>query len=155
MQELALIQPGRSAEKEFAQEAAAVGLRRDSRSGCRMRAAGYRVARGVLRTARMLKMWRKRRCCVRTGGSNACGIARGFARGSCVSHSGLQSIEHALRSGAKCAKRFGRDRRLGLDRRHRGQQRISSASRPRMEELSEKHRLVLLLAAMEGIRSKK
>jgi RNA polymerase sigma-70 factor, ECF subfamily len=50
MQELVLIQPGRTAEKEFAQEAAAAALRREFEE--RLAECGslaYRVARGVLR----------------------------------------------------------------------------------------------------------
>ena len=50
MQELVLIQPSRSAEKEFAQEAAQAALRREFEE--RLAECGplaYRVARGVLR----------------------------------------------------------------------------------------------------------
>jgi RNA polymerase sigma-70 factor, ECF subfamily len=50
MQELVLIQPGRTAEKEFAQEAATAALRREFEE--RLAECGslaYRVARGVLR----------------------------------------------------------------------------------------------------------
>jgi len=77
MQELALIQPGRSAEKEFAQEAAAVGLRREFEE--RLPNAGrWPIASraACCATARMLKMWRKRRCCVRTGGRTLADRAR-------------------------------------------------------------------------------
>src|SRR5271163_3111329 len=52
MQELVLIQPGRSVEKEFAQEAAAAVLRREFEE--RLAECGplaYRVARGVLRNS--------------------------------------------------------------------------------------------------------
>ena len=52
MQELVLIQPGRAAEKEFAQEAAQAALRREFEE--RLAECGplaYRVARGVLRNS--------------------------------------------------------------------------------------------------------
>src|SRR5580704_2619817 len=52
MQELVLIQPGRAAEKEFAQEAAQAALRHEFEE--RLEDCGplaYRVARGVLRNS--------------------------------------------------------------------------------------------------------
>jgi RNA polymerase sigma-70 factor, ECF subfamily len=152
MQELVLIQPSRTAEKELAQEAAAAALRRAFEE--RLAECGplaYRVARGVLRNS-----------------ADAEDVAQ-------------EALLRAYRRFERLRDR-GRFRawlvritfRLALDRARSSKRRevretMWSRSAPRpstedlaassefqehldcaMEELPDKHRLVLLLAAMRG-----
>jgi RNA polymerase sigma-70 factor, ECF subfamily len=152
MQELALIQPGRSAEKEFAQEAAAVALRREFEE--RLAECGplaYRVARGVLRNS-----------------ADAEDVAQ---EASLRAYRRFERLRDRARFRAwlvRIAFRLAIDRTRSSKRREVRETLWSrSATRPStediaansefqahldraMEELPEKHRLVLLLAAMEG-----
>jgi RNA polymerase sigma-70 factor (ECF subfamily) len=152
MQELALIQPGRSAEKEFAQEAAAVGLRREFEE--RLAECGplaYRVARGVLRNnadaedvaqEALLRAYRRferlrdrarfRAWLVRIAFRLAIDRTRSSKRREVRETLWSRSAQRTSTEDIAANSEF----QAHLDR--------------AMEELPEKHRLVLLLAAMEG-----
>src|ERR1700726_4770706 len=152
MQELALIQPGRSAENEFAQEAAAVGLRREFEE--RLAECGplaYRVARGVLRNGAdaedvaqeaLLRAYRRferlrdrtrfRAWLVRIAFRLAIDRARSSKRREVRETLWSQSPPRPSTEDLAAASEF----QAHLDR--------------AMDELPEKHRLVLLLAAMQG-----
>ncbi len=152
MQELVLIQPGRIAEKEFAHEAAAAALRREFEE--RLAECGplaYRVARGVLRNSADAEDVAQE------------AILRAYRR--------FERLRERSRFRAwlvRIAFRLAIDRTRSLKRRE-VRETLWSQSAPRpstedlaatsefqahlesaMEELPEKQRLVLLLAAMEG-----
>ncbi len=152
MQELVLIQPGRNAEKEFAQEAAAAALRREFED--RLAECGplaYRVARSVLRNSADAEDVAQE------------AILRAYRR--------FERLRDRTRFRAwlvRIAFRLAIDRARSSKRREL-RETLWSQSAPRpstedlaatsefqghlehaMEELSEKHRLVLLLAAMQG-----
>ena len=152
MQELVLIQPVRAAEKEFAQEAAQAALRREFEE--RLAECGplaYRVARGVLRN--------------NTDAEDVAqeALLRAYRR-----------FEHLRDRGRFRAWLVRITFRLAIDRvrsskRREVRETLWSETSPRpstedlaaasefqahldraVEELPEKHRLVLLLAAIEG-----
>src|SRR5271168_4926127 len=152
MQELVLIQPGRTAEKEFAQEAAAAALRCEFEE--RLAECGplaYRVARGVLRNSADAEDVAQE------------AILRAYRR--------FNRLRDRARFRAwlvRIAFRLAIDRTRSSKRRE-VRETLWSRSAPRpstedivansefqthleraMEELPEKHRLVLLLAAMQG-----
>ncbi|HXC42194.1 MAG TPA: sigma-70 family RNA polymerase sigma factor [Candidatus Dormibacteraeota bacterium] len=152
MQELVLIQPGRTAEKEFAQEAAAAALRREFEE--RLAECGplaYRVARGVLRNSAdaedvaqeaLLRAYRRferlrdrtrfRAWLVRIAFRLAIDRARSSKRREVRETLWSQSVPRPSTEDVAATSEF----QAHLDR--------------AMEELPEKHRLVLLLAAMQG-----
>jgi RNA polymerase sigma-70 factor, ECF subfamily len=152
MQELVLIQPGRTAEKKFAREAQQAALRREFEE--RLAECGplaYRVARGVLRNSAdavdvaqeaLLRAYRRfERLRDRTR-----------FRGWLVRISFRLAIDR-LRS----AKRREARETLWLQSEPQPSTEDSAANGEfqahlarAMEELPDKHRLVLLLAAMEG-----
>ena len=152
MQELVLIQPSRTAEDEFAQEKAQLALRREFED--RLRDCGplaFRVARGVLRNS-----------------ADAEDVAQEALLRA------YRCFQH-LRDGARFRGWLARIAfRLAIDRARSSKRRevretLWSQAAPRpstedlaassefqkhleraMDELPEKHRLVLLLAAIEG-----
>src|SRR5580704_14430678 len=152
MQELALIQPGRSAEKEFAQEAAAVALRREFEE--RLAECGpltYRVARGVLRNSAdaedvaqeaLLRAYRRferlrdrarfREWLVRITFRLSIDRVRSSKRRDVRETLWSQAAPRPSTEDLAATSEF----QVHLDR--------------AMDELPEKHRLVLLLAAMQG-----
>jgi len=152
MQELVLIQPGRTVEKEFAQEAAAVALRREFEE--RLAECGplaYRVARGVLRNSAdaedvaqeaLLRAYRRferlrdrtrfRAWLVRIAFRLAIDRARSSKRREVRETLWSRSEPPPSTEDLAASSEF--------------QEHLDRA----MEELPEKHRLVLLLAAMQG-----
>jgi RNA polymerase sigma-70 factor (ECF subfamily) len=152
MQELVLIQPGRTAEKQFAQEAAAAALRREFEE--RLAECGplaYRVARGVLRNSAdaedvaqeaLLRAYRRferlrdrtrfRGWLVRIAFRLAIDKTRSAKRREVRETLWSQTAPTASTEDVAASSEF--------------QQHLERA----MDELPEKHRLVLLLAAMEG-----
>lgn len=152
MQELVLIQPGRTAEKDLAQDAAAMELRREFEE--RLAECGplaYRVARGVLRNsadaddvaqdallrayrrfARLRDRGRFRAWLVRIAFRLALDRARSSKRREARETLWSRESPKASTEDVAASREF--------------QAHLESA----MEELAEKHRLVLLLAAMEG-----
>jgi RNA polymerase sigma-70 factor (ECF subfamily) len=152
MQELVLIQPGRTAEKEFAQEAAAAALRREFEE--RLAECGplaYRVARGVLRNSAdaedvaqeaLLRAYRRferlrdrtrfRAWLVRIAFRLAIDRTRSSKRREARENLWPQSARVPSTEDQAASSEF--------------QEHLERA----MGELPEKHRLVLLLAAMQG-----
>jgi RNA polymerase sigma-70 factor (ECF subfamily) len=152
MQELVLIQPGRTAEKEFVQEAAAAALRREFEE--RLAECGplaYRVARGVLRNSAdaedvaqeaLLRAYRRferlrdrtkfRAWLVRIAFRLAIDRTRSSKRREVRENLWPQSVPVPSTEDQAAASEF--------------QEHLARA----MGELPEKHRLVLLLAAMQG-----
>jgi RNA polymerase sigma-70 factor, ECF subfamily len=152
MQELVLIQPGRTAEKEFVQEAAQAALRREFEE--RLAECGplaYRVARGVLRNSAeaedvaqeaLLRAYRRferlrdrtrfRAWLVRIAFRLAIDRARSSKRREVRETLWSQPTPRPSTEDVAASSEF--------------QKHLECA----MEELSEKHRLVLLLAAMQG-----
>jgi RNA polymerase sigma-70 factor, ECF subfamily len=152
MQELVLIQPGRTAEKEFAQEAAAAALRRAFEA--RLAECGslaYRVARGVLRNnaeaedvaqEALLRAYRRferlrdrtrfRAWLVRITFRLAIDRARSSKRREVRETLWSQSAPRPSTEDLVATSEF--------------QEHLDRA----IEELPEKQRLVLLLAAMQG-----
>jgi RNA polymerase sigma-70 factor (ECF subfamily) len=152
MQELVLIQPGRTAEKEFANEAAQTALRREFEE--RLSECGplaYRVARGVLRNSAdaedvaqeaLLRAYRRferlrdrgrfRAWLVRIAFRLAIDRTRSSKRREVRETLWSQAAPRASTEDIAATSEF----RAHLDR--------------AMDELPEKQRLVLLLAAMEG-----
>src|SRR5277367_6569847 len=152
MQELVLIQPGRTAEKEFAQDEAAIALRREFEE--RLAECGplaYRVARGVLRNSadaedvaqealvrayrrfdRLRDRTRFRGWLVRIAFRLAIDRARSSKRREVRETLWSQSAPRPSTEDLAATSEF---------REH-----LARA----MEELPERHRLVLLLAAMQG-----
>lgn len=152
MQELVLIQPGRTAEEEFAHEAAAAALRREFEE--RLAECGplaYRVARGVLRSD--------------TDAEDVAqeALLRAYRR--------FEHLRDRRRFRAwlvRIAFRLAIDRTRSAKRRE-ARETLWSRSAPRsstedqaatsefqehldraMDELPDKHRLVVMLAAMQG-----
>lgn len=152
MQELALIPPGRTAENDFAHDAAAMELRREFEE--RLAECGplaYRVARGVLRNsadaedvaqeslmraykrfARLRDRGRFRAWLVRIAFRLALDRARSSKRREMRETLWSREAPKASTEDVAASREF--------------QAHLESA----MDELAEKHRLVLLLAAMEG-----
>lgn len=152
MQELVLIQPGRTAEKDFAHDAAAMELRREFEE--RLAECGplaYRVARGVLRNSAdaedvaqeaLLRAYRR------------------FSRLRDRSRFRAWLVRIAFRLAldrARSSKRRGARETLWSRESPKASTEDVAASREfqahlesAMEELAEKHRLVLLLAAIDG-----
>ena len=152
MQELVLIQPGRSAEKEFTQEAAAVALRREFEE--RLAECGplaYRVARGVLRNSAdaedvaqeaLLRAYRRferlrdrarfRAWLVRIAFRLAIDRTRSSKRREVRETLWSQTTHRVSTEDLAASSEF--------------QAHLESA----LEGISEKYRLVLLLSAMEG-----
>jgi RNA polymerase sigma-70 factor (ECF subfamily) len=152
MQELVLIQPGRTAEKEFAHEAAAAVLRREFEE--RLAECGplaYRVACGVLHNSAdaedvaqesLLRAYRRferlrdrtrfRAWLVRIAFRLAIDRARSSRRREVRETLWSQTVPRPSTEDLVATSEF----QAHLDR--------------AMEELTEKHRLVLLLAAMQG-----
>jgi RNA polymerase sigma-70 factor (ECF subfamily) len=152
MQELVLIQPSRTAEKKLAQEAAAAALRRDFEE--RLAECGplaYRVARGVLRNSAdaedvaqeaLLRAYRRferlrdrgrfRAWLVRITFRLAIDRTRASKRREVRETKWSQPAPRASTEDLAATSEF----QAHLDR--------------AMEELPDKHRLVLLLAAMQG-----
>jgi len=152
MQELVLIQPGRTAEKEFAQEAAQAALRREFEE--RLTECGplaFRVARGVLRNSAdaedvaqeaLLRAYRRfehlrdrarfRGWLVRIAFRLAIDRIRSAKRREVRETLWSQAVPLPSTEDLAARSEF--------------QARLESA----MEELPEKHRLVLLLGAMQG-----
>ena len=152
MQELVLIQPVRAAEKEFAQEAAQAAVRREFEE--RLAECGplaYRVARGVLRNnadaedvaqeallrayrrfARLRDRGRFRAWLVRIAFRLAIDRVRSSKRREVRETLWSETWPRPSTEDLAAASEF----QAHLDR--------------AMEELAEKHRLVLLLGAMEG-----
>jgi RNA polymerase sigma-70 factor (ECF subfamily) len=152
MQELVLIQPGRTAEKEFANEAAQTALRREFEE--RLRECGplaYRVARGVLRNSAdaedvaqeaLLRAYRRferlrdrgrfRAWLVRIAFRLAIDRTRSSKRREVRETLWSQAAPRASTEDIAATSEF----QAHLER--------------AMDELPEKQRLVLLLAAMEG-----
>ena len=152
MQELVLIQPGSTIEKEFAQEAARAVLRREFEE--RLAECGplaYRVARGVLRNSADAEDVAQE------------ALLRAYQR--------FERLRDRTRFRAwlvRIAFRLAIDRTRSSERRERREtlwsrqapaastEDIAATSEfhahleDAMDELPEKHRLVLLLAAMEG-----
>lgn len=152
MQELVLIQPGRTIEKEFAQEAARAVLRREFEE--RLAECGplaYRVARGVLRNSADAEDVAQE------------ALLRAYQR--------FERLRDRTRFRAwlvRIAFRLAIDRTRSSKRREvretlwsrqapaASTEEIAATSEfqahleDAMDELLEKHRLVLLLAAMEG-----
>ncbi|MGB2591581.1 MAG: sigma-70 family RNA polymerase sigma factor [Candidatus Acidiferrum sp.] len=152
MQELVLIQPGRTAEKELAHEAAATELRCEFEE--RLAECGplaYRVARGVLRNSADAEdvsqeaLLRAYRCFERLRD-------RGRFRAWLVRITFRLALDR-LRSWKR---REVRETLWSQEARRPSTEDLAAASEFQarlegaMEELSGKHRLVLLLAAMEG-----
>ena len=152
MQELVLIQPGRTAEKEFAQETATAVLRREFEE--RLAECGplaYRVARSVLRN-----------------GADAEDVAQEALLRAYRRFERLRDRTRFRAWLVRIAFRLAIDRTRSSKRREVRETLWSQAAlRPStedvaaasefqkhldgaMEELPEKHRLVLLLAAMQG-----
>jgi len=152
MQELALIQPGRSAEKEFAQEAAAVALRREFEE--RLAECGplaYRVARGVLRNSAdaedvaqeaLLRAYRRFER-LRDRARFRAWLVRITFR---LAIDGVRSSKRREVRETLWSRSAPRPSTEDIAANSEFQAHLDRA----MEELSEKHRLVLLLAAMEG-----
>ena len=152
MQELVLIQPGRTAEKEFAQEAAAAALRREFEEWlAECGPLAYRVARGVLRNSAdaedvaqeaLLRAYRRferlrdrtrfRAWLVRIAFRLAIDRARSSKRREVRETLWSQSPPRPSTEDLAASSEF--------------QEHLDRA----MDELPEKHRLVLLLAAMQG-----
>jgi len=152
MQELVLIQPGRAAEKEFAQEAAAAALRREFEE--RLAECGplaYRVARGVLRNS-----------------ADAEDVAQEALLRAYRRFERLRDRARFRGWLVRIAFRLAIDR-VRSSRRREVRETLWSRTAPKpstedlaaasefqghleraMEELPEKQRLVLLLAGMEG-----
>ena len=152
MQELVLIQPGRTAEKEFANEAAQTALRREFEE--RLSECGplaYRVARGVLRNSAdaedvaqeaLLRAYRRferlrdrgrfRAWLVRIAFRLAIDRTRSSKRREVRETLWSQAAPRASAEDIAATSEF----QAHLER--------------AMDELPEKQRLVLLLAAMEG-----
>jgi RNA polymerase sigma-70 factor (ECF subfamily) len=152
MQELVLIQTGRTADREFAQEAAQAALRREFEE--RLAECGslaYRVARGVLRN-----------------GADAEDVAQEAVLRAYGRFERLRDRTRFRAWLVRIAFRLAIDRARSSKRRE-VRETLWSQSGPRpstedlaaasefqghleraMEELQEKHRLVLLLAAMQG-----
>ena len=152
LQELVLIQPGRTAEKEFVQEAAAAALRREFEE--RLAECGplaYRVARGVLRNSAeaedvaqeaLLRAYRRferlrdrtrfRAWLVRIAFRLAIDRARSSKRREVRETLWSQPTPRPSTEDVAATSEF--------------QEHLDCA----MEELPEKQRLVLLLAAMQG-----
>jgi RNA polymerase sigma-70 factor (ECF subfamily) len=152
MQELVLIQPGRTAEDEFAQERAQAALRREFEE--RLAECGplaFRVARGVLRNSSdaedvaqeaLLRAYRRfehlrdrarfRGWLVRIAFRLAIDRTRSSKRREVRETLWSQSAPLPSTEDLAASSEF--------------QSHLESA----MEELPEKHRLVLLLAAMQG-----
>jgi RNA polymerase sigma-70 factor (ECF subfamily) len=152
MQELVLIQPGRTAEKEYVLEAAAAALRREFEE--RLAECGplaYRVARGVLRNSAdaedvaqeaLLRAYRRferlrdrtrfRAWLVRIAFRLAIDRVRSSKRRDVRETLWSQSAPRPSTEDLAATSEF----QVHLDR--------------AMEELPEKNRLVLLLAAMQG-----
>ena len=152
MQELVLIQPGRTAEKEFAHEAAATELRREFEE--RLAECGplaYRVARGVLRNnadaedVAQEALLRAYRCFERLRD-------RGRFRGWLV----RITFRLALDRVRSWKRREARETLWSQGAPLPSTEDLAAANEFQahlegaLEELSEKRRLVLLLAAMEG-----
>lgn len=152
MQELALIPPGRTVENDFAHDAAGIELRREFEE--RLAECGplaYRVARGVLRNsadaedvaqeslmraykrfARLRDRGRFRAWLVRIAFRLALDRARSSKRREMRETLWSREAPKASTEDVAASREF--------------QAHLESA----MDELAEKHRLVLLLAAMEG-----
>jgi RNA polymerase sigma-70 factor, ECF subfamily len=152
MQELVLVQPGRTAENEFAREAEQSALRREFED--RLAECGplaYRVARGVLRNSAdaedvaqeaLLRAYRRferlrdrsrfRAWLVRISFRLAIDRVRSGKRRETRERLWSRSAPVASTEDAAASSEF----QMHLER--------------ALEELPDKHRLVLLLAAMEG-----
>ena len=152
MQELVLIQPGRAAEKEFAQEAAQVALRREFEE--RLAECGplaYRVARGVLRNnadaedvaqEALLRAYRRFERLRDHGRFRAWLVRIAFRLAiDRVRSSKRREVRETLWSAT-----WPRPSTEDLAATSEFQAHLDRA----MEELPEKHRLVLLLGAIEG-----
>jgi RNA polymerase sigma-70 factor (ECF subfamily) len=130
MQELVLIQPGRTAEEEFAQETAAAALRHEFEE--RLAECGplaYRVARGVLRNSADAEDVAQE------------ALLRAYRRFERLRSSKRREVRETLWSQAA-----PRPSTEDVAATSEFQEHLDRA----MEELPEKHRLVLLLAAMQG-----
>jgi RNA polymerase sigma-70 factor, ECF subfamily len=152
MQELVLIQPGRTAEEEFAREAEGAELRREFEE--RLAECGplaYRVARGVLRNdadaedvaqEALLRAYRRFERL----------RDRARFRGWLVRIAFRLAIDR-LRSANRREVRetvWYRETRQVSTEHAAAKNEFQAHLERAMEELSEKHRLVLLLAAMQG-----
>src|SRR5580700_12034542 len=152
MQELVLIQPGRAAEKEFAEEAAQAALRREFEERlAECGALAYRVARGVLRNnadaedvaqEALLRAYRRFERLRDRGRFRAWLVRIAFRLAiDRVRSSKRREVRETLWS-----ETWPRPSTEDLAAMSEFQAHLDRA----MEELPEKHRLVLLLGAIEG-----
>jgi len=152
MQELVLIQPVRAAEKEFAQEAARAALRREFEE--RLAECGplaYRVARGVLRNnadaedvaqEALLRAYRRFERLRDRGRFRAWLVRIAFR----LAIDRLRSSKRREVRETLWSETLPRPSTEDLAARSEFQAHLDRA----LEELPEKHRLVLLLGAIEG-----
>jgi RNA polymerase sigma-70 factor (ECF subfamily) len=152
MQELVLIQPVRAAEKEFAQEAARAALRREFEE--RLAECGplaYRVARGVLRNnadaedvaqEALLRAYRRFERLRDRGRFRAWLVRIAFR----LAIDRLRSSQRREVRETLWSETWPRPSTEDLAARSEFQAHLDRA----LEELPEKHRLVLLLGAIEG-----
>jgi len=152
MQELVLIQPVRAAEKEFAQEAARAALRREFEE--RLAECGplaYRVARGVLRNnadaedvaqEALLRAYRRFERLRDRGRFRAWLVRIAFR----LAIDRLRSSQRREVRETLWSETSPRPSTEDLAARSEFQAHLDRA----LEELPEKHRLVLLLGAIEG-----
>ena len=152
MQELVLIQPGRTAETEFARDAEQDALRREfERRLAECGPLAYRVARGVLRNdadaedvaqEALLKAYRR----------FARLRDRERFRGWLVRISFRLAIDRVRSSRRRELREtaWSRQEQRSSTEDAAAQSEFQSHLARAMEELPDKHRLVLLLAAMEG-----
>jgi len=153
MQELVLIQPSGTLGKESAREAQADASREFEARIAECGPLAYRVARGVLRNSAdaedvaqeaLLRAYRSfDRLRDRTASVPGSFVSRFVSRWTaCARPNGGATRRALVAARASAAHRYRRG--------PGGFERISSAPRSRLEELPEKLRLALLLAAMEG-----